>query len=299
MKKRYEKAQAFLEDLAEKSPDLPFESDLLPELFASTAEDSAKSMEHIGKLIEHSQGLASRILRLANSAYYGMQMKVSSLGNAVRLLGLNEVRAIILQLGAVSVVGKMPMPKSFPHKELWEHQLFTANIARGVTKAMPHAGKDFSPDDLYAAGLLHDMGKTMLAAYCPEDWIAISDLAVCENIPFHQAEENYWGLDHAVIGARLLTFWGIPAKLTELINWHHVPFHAKPEYQAPARILAAANLLAHNIDDNTATLTGFDLSEDITGTFLKEANSYKLQECIADSCNVEKVRSMAKTFMDS
>lgn len=297
MRERYEKAQAFLENLAEKSPDLPFEPSLLPDLFASTAEDSIKSMEHIGKLVEQSQGLASRILRLANSAYYGMQTKVSSLGHAVRILGLREVRNIILQLGMSSAVARMPLPKGFPFEKLWEHQLFTASIARGAGKAMPLNTKEISPDDLYAAGLLHDMGKTMLAAYCPADWIAINDLATCEGIPFHQAEENYWGLDHAVVGARLLTFWGIPAKLTELVNWHHLPHHAKPEYQAPARVLAAANLLAHNVD-HMPSLENFDLPESVTSTLLMGADPEKLQESIAANCNVDKLRSMAKTVME-
>jgi putative nucleotidyltransferase with HDIG domain len=297
MRERYEKAQAFLANLAEKSPDLPFEPGLLPELFASTAEDSAKSIEHIGKLIERSQGLASRILRLANSAYYGMQTKVSSLGHAVRLLGLNEVRNLIVQLGASSAMGKLPLPKTFPFEKLWEHQLFTACIARGTAKAMPLNGKEISPDDLYAAGLLHDMGKTMLAAYCPEDWVAINDLATCEKIPFHQAEENYWGLDHAIVGARLLTFWGLPAKLTDVVSWHHMPHHAKPEYQAPARILAAANLLAHNIDDATA-FKELSLPDKLVETFLTDAEPEKLQESIADNCDIVRVRGMAKALMD-
>ncbi|MCC8194121.1 MAG: HDOD domain-containing protein [Deltaproteobacteria bacterium] len=297
MRERYEKAQAFLANLAEKSPDLPFEPSLLPELFAATSETSVRDMAYISTLVERSQGLASRILRLANSAYYGMQTEVSSLAHAVRLLGLNEVRNIILQLGVSSAVSRIPLPKGFPFEKLWEHQLFTANIARGLAKAMPVAQNAISADDMYAAGLLHDMGKTMLAAYCPSDWIAINDLATCENIPFHQAEENYWGLDHAVVGARLLTFWGIPAKLTELVNWHHVPHQAKPAYQAPARILTASNLLAHNLDA-AGSADALDVDEAVTSVLPKELDPEKVQESIIANCDVDRVRSMAKTSLE-
>ena len=298
MRERYEKAQAFLANLAEKSPDLPFEPTLLPDLFASTSQDSIKSIEHIGRLVERSQGLASRILRMANSAYYGMQTKVSSLTHAVRLLGLNEVRNIIVQLGVSSAVSRMPLPKGFPFEDLWEHQLFTANIARGVAKAMPLPMGGIVPDDLYAAGLLHDMGKTMLAAYCPADWIAINDLAACEGLPFFQAEEDYWGLDHAIVGARLLTFWGLPSKLTELVSWHHMPHQAKPEYQASARILAAANLLAHNLGE-AGSVDKLEVPEAVTSILLNDIEPERLQESIAANCDMDRVRSMAKASMES
>ena len=160
MRDRYEKAQAFLANLSANSPELPFEPSLLPDLFEATSGSSTKTMDHIAALVERSQGLASRILRQANSAYYGIQTEVSSLGHAVRLLGLNEVRNIIVQLGVASAVKKLPLPPSFQFEKLWEHQLFTANIARSIARSVPHIagpGNAVSPDELYAAGLLHDM----------------------------------------------------------------------------------------------------------------------------------------------
>jgi len=297
MKERYEKAQTFLANLMEKSPELPFEPSLLPELFAATSENYTKNIDGISKLVERSSGLASRILRLANSAYYGMQTEVSSISHAIRLLGLNEVRNIILQLGGASIASKIPLPKGFPFHTLWEHQLFTANIARGVATAIPLADKSISPDDLYAAGLLHDMGKTMLAAYCPEDWLAINDLATCENIPFDQAETSYWGIDHAVVGARLLTFWGIPDRLTELINWHHQPHYARPENLAPTRMLAASNMLAHTVGAEGA-LSTVDMPEIVTSGLLGDFDPEHLHASIAANCDVARVRSMAKTVLE-
>lgn len=301
MRERYEKAQAFLANLSANCPELPFEPSLLPDLFEATSDSSAETMDHIAALVDRSQGLASRILRQANSAYYGIQTEISSLGRALRLLGLNEVRNIILQLGVASVMKKIPLPKSFPFEKLWEHQLFAANIARSIARNVPHIagpGTAVFPDDLYAAGLLHDMGKTMLAALCPADWESIHNLAVCESIPFHQAEENYWGLDHAVVGARLLTFWGIPERLTELVNCHHSPQLAKPEFQAQARLLAAANLLAHNLDTaEPEDEDVFTVPESVTVILPEDIDPRRLQESFAASCNLERVRDMAKTAM--
>ena len=297
MKVRHEKAQAFLSDLAVKSPELPFEPTLLPELFAATSEESIKGTAYIADLVERSQGLASRVLRLANSAYYGMQTVVSSLNQAIRLLGVYEVRNIILHLGVSSAVSRMNLPKNFPFEALWEHQLYTATLARAVAYTVPQTdklGEDcVSPDEIYAAGLLHDMGKTMLAALCPEDWTAINDLAREKELPFHTAEEEYWGVDHSVSGARLLTFWGLPAKLTELVSWHHVPQLAKPGYQIPTSILAAANMLAHNGEESVRDP---ELAEKVETLLPGMLDRKKLHEKIASSCDVDRIRSMAKTL---
>ncbi|CAK7020293.1 MAG: hypothetical protein DELT_02393 [Desulfovibrio sp.] len=304
MKTRHDRAQAFLATLSENSPELPFEPTLLPELFASTAADSTTSITHIAALVEKSQGLAARILRVANSAYYGMQTAVSSLPHAVRLLGLNEVRSIILQLGVTSVMRQLHFPKGFNFEELWEHQLRTANFAKIIALSLDEntLGQAVSPDDIYAAGLLHDLGKTMLASNCPEDWLAIWDLASCDNIPLYKAEEDYWGVDHAIAGARLLTFWGLPANLTELVNWHHAPRLAAPEYKTAAYVLAAANLLAHVPVETIAKAQGDDaktLLPEVALAYLPaETDIANLMEKLAACCNAAGVQSMAEALSE-
>ncbi|MDL2210272.1 HDOD domain-containing protein [Desulfovibrio sp. OttesenSCG-928-O18] len=304
MKTRHEKAQSFLATLAESSPELPFEPTLLPELFASTADSSMSSTAHIANLVERSQGLAARILRLANSAYYGMQTAVSSLPHAIRLLGLNEVRNIILQIGVSSMIRKLDLPKSFPFKELWEHQILTASLAKTIARSMPHVDT-ISPDELYTAGLLHDIGKTLLAANRPEDWNAIHDLAVVDNIPFYRAEEDYWGIDHSMVGARLLTFWGLPQKLTELVNWHHFPQHAQEPFTASAFILATANVLSHyQLKD--IVLEPKDENENPSLVLPKDAQAYipetadqaKLLANLADCYDMDRVGGMAAASME-
>ena len=304
MKARYEKAQAFLAMLAHDSPELPFEPTLLPELFASTADNSMKNTAHIASLVERSPGIASRILRMANSAYYGMQTQVSSLTHAVRLLGLNEVRNIILQIGVSAAIAKLPLPEKFPFEELWEHQIVTANMAKAMGNAMLQLSKSgtggISPDELYVAGLLHDMGKTMVAAHCPKDWEAINDLACCERISFAEAEEDYWGIDHAAAGARLLTFWGIPQTLTELVNWHHAPQHSSLEFRAPAQILAAANLLAHDATMAIADAgeNALVVPENVAAILPDGLNNETLAQTLASCCDMDRVRSMAKTTLE-
>ena len=303
---RYQKAQAFLADLVTHSPELPFEPTLLPELFAATADNSMQSTQHIAGLVERSPGLATRVLRLANSAYYGMQTSVSSLSHAIRLLGLNEVRNIILKIGTASIASKLRFPKEFSFDNLWEHHILTANLARSIAQAMPK--DDFvlehspGPDEIYAAGLLHDMGKTLLASRCAEDWLAIHDLAACENLPFHKAEEDYWGLDHSVVGTRMLTFWGLPPDLTELVGWHHSPCQTKETYKTATRILAAANLLAQRpVAEFPADQEGnpaLALPEEIASFLPETVNMAKLAASIMSCSGKGSVLHMTTAVME-
>ncbi len=253
MSGRHERALAFLESLAQNSPQLPYEPDLLPELFAGTGKDSNASLDCIAALVNRSQGLAAQVLRRANSAYYGLVSAVSSLTRAIQVLGLNEVRAIVLSLGLSGAFKSLKLPPAFPLREIWEHQVLTAQIARETALFARSKGAQpldaSSPEELYAAGLLHDMGKALIAARCPEDWQAICELAAGQKLPFHLAEDAYWGLDHSVVGARILSFWELPARLTELVDWHHAPQLAEKPYQYGARLLNLANALAARAEE--------------------------------------------------
>jgi HD-like signal output (HDOD) protein len=304
MKPWHDRSQVFLATLSENCPELPFEPTLLPQLFASTSDSSVMPLTHVTSLVEKSQGLAARILSIANSAYYGMQTAIASLPHAVRLLGLNEVRNIILQLGVTSVMRQLRFPKGFKFEELWDHKLRTANFAKEIALAVPEKslGRKVSPDDIYAAGLLHDLGKTMLAANCPDDWLAIWDLAFCEQIPFYKAEEDYWGVDHSVAGERLLTFWGLPPNLTELVNWHHAPKLATEEYKIAAHVLAAANMLANQpleiLEEAFAAKRGGNEEKPLSalsGGFLPdETDADKLMKKITGWRNPDRVQGWPK-----
>lgn len=304
MTSRHARAQAFLATLSENCPELPFEPTLLPELFAATAENSGKPLSCISELVEKSQRLAAKILRVANSAYYGMPTAVSSLPHAMHLLGLNEVRNIILQIGVTSAIQGMRFPMGFQFEELWEHQLRTAVFAKEITFSLSDLFPrgTASPDDIYAAGLLHDLGKTMLASICPDDWLAIWDLACCDNIPFHKAEDDYWGMDHSVAGSRLLAFWGLPPNLTELVNWHHAPKFAPEKYRPAVRILAAANTLANMHEELFAAPEecgpGKTMPESVHSYIPECVDTASLMEKLANRCTQTRIRAMVKALSE-
>jgi HD-like signal output (HDOD) protein len=249
-KEKLQEARDFLEELAETPPCLPYEPSLLPLLFAATREGSNASIDDLTVLIERSQKLATRVLSLANSALYALESTVTSLRRAISILGFREVRTLVIMIGAVSAIKGAKLPKGFDAIALWRHQLKTASVAKVLAGALSSSGGprsegpekrlEMAPDEAYAAGLLHDIGKVFLAASRPQLWEAIEEIRQISSLSFFEAEDEYWGMDHALVGAQVLHYWKLPLLLTDPINWHHAPELA-PVFRVEAKLLAAAN----------------------------------------------------------
>lgn len=239
-----EKIQSFLSELPKMREDLPFSPRLLKRLFLQTGSSSTSSMEEVGETLSRDQGLATRILSLANSAYYGLQAEVQSVSRAAAVLGMGEIRNIVLALGVQSLTKKYSLPEDFDLGSYWEHQLLVAMIARELSRISDLG----DPDIMFTVGMLHDVGKLVTALRRPEDWEAIEVMIENENMLAQEAEEEYWGMDHAVIGALMLKSWDLPPGLVEPVNWHHSPELA-PEYSNEAMIVCLANHIMMAIKD--------------------------------------------------
>jgi len=255
-----EQSRSFLRKLLQHPPKLPFEPALLPMLFAMTREDSTASTLDLIRLIERSQKLTVRMLALANSAAYGMEFKISTLHQAINVLGTREIRLLVILVGIASAISETKLPKPFNISTQWIHQLKVAVIMKTIAAELgsalgvcgPLAKEEdrlkIAPDDAYVTGLLHDIGKIFFAASRPDLWEAVEEIWKNSGQQYFEAENSYWSIDHALIGARILHAWKLPLLLTEPINWHHMPELATT-YTMEARLLAAANHIEHcNLD---------------------------------------------------
>lgn len=245
------RGQAFLEELPRLPHRLPYSPALLAALFAQTGGASLSSLEDIGRTMAQDQGLTARVLALANSAYYGLQAQVSSAGRAVAVLGLSEVRTLVLAVGVAAMARDHVPARLLDLGAYWRHQAVAALAARLLARRL---GLD--PDALYTAGMLHDLGKLLTAMHRPGDWTAIRALGQARNLPWFAAEDAHWGIDHAIVGAMTLSAWNLPLAITDPVSWHHAPDRA-PEARAEARALALADALAHAAD-RTGTPAGPD-----------------------------------------
>jgi len=237
-----ENVQAFLRELPRMREDLPFSPEVLGRLFAQTGSNSMASLEQVGQTLSKDQGLTTRILSMANSAYYGLQAEVRSVSRAAAVLGMSEIRSIVLALGIHGLSSRYPIPEEFDLGEYWKHQFLVAMIAKELSH-MIDVGK---PDALFTVGMLHDIGKLIIALRRPDDWQAIHDLAEDEGITDAEAEDAYWGLDHAVVGALVLKSWDLPTDLVEPVNWHHAP-ELSPDHSGESMLIALADHAAHAV----------------------------------------------------
>lgn len=235
----FSEGQKFLNALPGIHQDLPITPHLFQEIFSATKDNAHASMDKLGGIIAQDQGLAVKILSMANSAYYGLQSQVVSVKRAVVVLGLKEIRRMLLVIGIRGLENKL-RPDILDIHALWKHQVDVAHVAHSLARVSTMA----DPEELFTAALLHDVGKLIIAIHEPRHWQTIERFAREKELALHCAEDAYWGLDHALIGAMTLKTWFLPASLTEPINWHHAPDQAQ-EFMLQARLLRLADALVH------------------------------------------------------
>lgn len=242
-----EHGQQFLLALPGLRHDLPYSPALLTTLYSQTGQTSSTPLEEIADTLSRDQGLTAKVLTMANSAFYGLQQEVTTVSRAIAVLGLNEVRSLILAVGVKALTQDKNFPKEFGVSDYWQHQLSVAIIARHLAPLM--GGVD--GDNLFTAGVLHDLGKLLTALHRADDWRAIDALTREQRVSYSEAEEDYWGIEHGVLGSMVLGAWNLPEDITEPVNWHHAPMHS-PNHRREALVLCVADAMAHVVAEPDA-----------------------------------------------
>ncbi len=285
-------AQEFLSDLLQSMQELPYEAGLLRELFSQTSDTSPASLEAVAQTISRGQGIAARVLSMANSAYYGLQSEVASVSRAVAVLGMKEVRNLVLSLGISDVTASRKLPRQFALAEYWIHQVSVGEAARLIARHAMEAGEQVDPDTLYTAGLLHDLGKLFIAAFRPLTWAAIRSIRERDGLSDVQAEDRYWGVDHAVIAAHVLSYWNLPEELTEPISWHHQP-HLAASHKRGAAILFTADALLHSRQDGGIPLN--DNASALLRRFVRDTRRFEQQ--LESRLDAEQIRALVSHLL--
>ncbi len=201
----------------------------------------AATISDIAELVAQDPSMAAKMLQVANSAAIGLPEPVHSPFEAVQQLGMNTVRSLALSAHVFEKFGKRPA-KNFSARALWEHLMATALLAKKIMEL--EGGSDEDIEDAYTAGMLHDIGKLMLADNLPTEFQQTIQLAATKQIPLHAAEQEIFSANHAGIAAYLLGLWGLSAPIVEAVALHHTP--EKTELLEPSPLMAVhvANALA-------------------------------------------------------
>ena len=197
--------------------------------------------EHIVDILRFDNVLTAKLLRACNSSYFGFEEQISSVEQAVLLLGHDQILHLVLSL-AFSSTMMTPIPGCAAEgEELWRHSLVTALASEVV--ALDHLTLDVDPPIAFTAGLLHDIGKLVMNHVLTEDFqFVIRNRVTQGNISRSEAEKEVIGTDHAEVGACLLKSWRLPDDIVEAVAHHHAPV-SKPKPRLSA-LIHTSNCLA-------------------------------------------------------
>jgi HD-like signal output (HDOD) protein len=226
------------------------------EIVEEMASPSA-SLDSIGERISLDPPLAAKILQLSNSAVLGLQLEITRLAEAVGYLGFEVTRSLVLLAHAFAEFEKF-VPRYFCAEALWAHSASVARLAREIAGEQGLAPE--TEEQAYCAGLLHDLGKIVLAANVPQDFSQALSRARESGIELHRMESELLGANHGEIGACLLAIWGLPTPLVEAVGFHHSPSLSSDTLFSPLAAVHVANAWAHQIPGKaeTGVVTGLD-----------------------------------------
>jgi len=198
--------------------------------------------EQVAGVVMLDQSLSTKVLRLANSAYFGRRCKAETITEAVITLGFNSVRNLAASASVVDALFPKRMFPGFDWREMWIHSVTCGIAAEAIHSTMCRSSRG-SNESAFIAGLLHDVGKLILARALPQRFVQVID--TCREYEFEmiRAETSFLGTNHSKIGGDLTEQWEFPIKLQMGIAYHHDPDSA-PEFDDMARAVMAANLLA-------------------------------------------------------
>jgi putative nucleotidyltransferase with HDIG domain len=205
-------------------------------------DDPRAGLAEMSAIIEREISLTAKVLQVVNSSYFGLPRSVTTVAHAVAHLGANVVRALVLshEIAERAGAGARALPAGFPLGAHQAHALRVASLARAV------AGGGAAADDAFLAGVLHDVGKLVLAAQRPTWLPNATALADARGLPVHEAEAALFGVSHAEVGAYLVGLWGLPFRIVEAVAQHHAPSRVgrRPTLDAVAAVHVANALVA-------------------------------------------------------
>jgi len=227
-----------LEIKVSRSENLPVLPQIVSQVLklADSNDASPKDMERI---IERDAAITAKILRVANSSYYGLN-NCSSTNRAISMLGMNTVRSLVVGVAYQQVISGRAFASHFNKLEFWRHSLGVATAARILSKLKA----PMQTEELYVAGMMHDVGLLVLDRFHPLELDKTVKFAMEEGMSLHEAENLMYGFDHTMVGAMLADRWGLTKPICDAVRYHHDPQSADENVMSTT-IIAVANLLAH------------------------------------------------------
>lgn len=207
--------------------------------------DPRSSPKDIINAISMDPSLTAQVLKMINSAYFGVPYKVVSLNRAVVMLGLNTIKNVAI---GSSVATNMKMRddfKWFTGEEFWEHNLGVAVGAKMIAEKVGIPSTE--REEFFIAGLLHDIGKMVFVQHVTREFAEVIDPEKTSGEIVHELETNAFGINHAELGSVMAEKWQLPQLLSETISQHHDPIFGESEFDSVKAAVHLANVFCNKM----------------------------------------------------
>ncbi len=197
----------------------------------------------IASILQEDPAMSAKVLKLTNSAYYGLTREVESVRQAVVIVGLEAIRNLVLSASVMGMFSKDQIDQDF-QDYFWRHSLGTAVAAKLISYSLK-AKIGFDAEGGFSASMLHDIGKMVVSVFMLEDNNKIKELKLARHgQPDYVVEEEILGYNHAQIGVALVEKWKLPSKLAEGVKYHHFPQLCESEDNSLPYLIHLANYLS-------------------------------------------------------
>jgi putative nucleotidyltransferase with HDIG domain len=259
----------------------------------TTLDQASSSARDLERLVANDQAIAARLLKLANSAFYGLPGKVTSLNRAITLLGFNTVRSMVLTIGVVNKFSKASGSELFDRGEFWDHSLSVAVVSKLIGTKEP----TLNPEEAHIAGLLHDMGKMVFDLIKPAEFQEALKWTRDITIDPREAERTAIGFAHDEIGAVVAAKWRFPDFIRETMECHHDVEKAR-SFPGIVQCVALANEIVHHLKEQEKKgldYTVENVNPELKARFLPTPRHEEVF-ITKYEVEVEKVRDILKLF---
>ncbi|MCA9038891.1 MAG: HDOD domain-containing protein [Planctomycetaceae bacterium] len=215
----------------------------LPSLYQELRQciDNEGSLSDAARIVSQDVAMTAKILQMMNSSFFGFSQQITSISQAITLLGLENLCSIVLSSQVFQPYRSRKGVDQEVLTEIIEHSLLTARLAQKYT--LEETRNRALANEAFSAGLLHDIGKTVLLVQLPEFYQQVQLHAAEQNCPFHEAEKALHHITHAEVGGYLLGVWGLPQALVDAVLFHHLPLSNDSFQFSIPGIVGFANLM--------------------------------------------------------
>jgi len=276
-----------VEKVLERVTELPF-SPVAGKILELARDDRVGARE-IARIITQDQAFTARLLKIANSPYYGQTRAVTTVSQAIPVLGINTISSLATVLGSFAYAANDD-GAILTMRELWEHSIGCAIWGRHLARQIGQRGAE----ETFIAGLLHDIGKSVFYRFFKKEFLEAVAIAQAEGIDLADAERRLFDTDHAAAGAIVAAKWNLPPVLIQTIKYHHAPFAPRenldPEMRKTVALIHVADLLSdhfqigcgmepkvRSVGAEVWEFLGLDLGicQDLLGAVLGEVSEFR------------------------